>query len=81
MEDKEELCTMNLKIKKKNHLHQQEVVKKLVQIVIKQTLAGFNLRFKVLHKKETLLYLDLTFLQTEVKTVAQYQIKEILLTM
>jgi hypothetical protein len=57
------------------------VVKKLVQIVIKQTLAGFNPLFKVLHKKEILLYLDHIFLQTEVKTVAHCQIKEILLIM
>jgi hypothetical protein len=57
------------------------VVKKLVQIAIRQMLAAFNPLFKVPLKKETLLYQDHIFLQTEVKTVAQSRIKEILLIM
>jgi hypothetical protein len=69
---------MNLKTKRKNLLHQQEVVKKLAQIVIKQMLVDFNPLFRLLHKKETLQYLDHIFRQTEVKTVAQHRIKKIL---
>jgi hypothetical protein len=57
------------------------VDKKLVPIAIRRMLTAFNPLFKVLHKKETLLYQDHIFLQIEVKTVAQYQIKEILLIM
>jgi len=45
-----------------------------VQIAIKQMLAAFNPLFKVLRKKETLLYQDHIFLQIEVKTVALYGI-------
>jgi hypothetical protein len=69
---------MNLKTKRRNLLHQQEVVKKLAQIAIKQVLVGFNSLFRLLHKKETLQYLDHIFQQTEVKTVAQHRIKKIL---